>query len=162
LGLAVPKLIKSTQHLQFYAHLELKPGAFFDRETFGTDKLVVGIDKATLAHVLRQAPLSAKARDQLVELETGAVDYMPGLSSNEKKERLSRMSYPGFQGMSLAKGSIPHMGFTPKGCEDTGGHRHRTNRLCRARHRRRAALPHVFQFEPHVTIGNYRGAHSQG
>jgi hypothetical protein len=43
---------------------------------------------------------------------------MPGLSSNEKKERLSRMSYPSFQGMSLAKGSIPHMGFTPKDYED--------------------------------------------
>lgn len=56
LGVDVPKLIKSTQHLQFYAHLELEPGAFFDRETFGTDKLIVGIDKATLAHALGQAP----------------------------------------------------------------------------------------------------------
>jgi spermidine dehydrogenase len=164
LGLDVPKLIKSTQHLQFYAHLGLERGAFFDRETFGADKLIVGIDKATLAQAIGQAPLSAKAREQIVELETGAVDYLPGLSSNEKKQRLSRMSYqaflrdvahaepavikyyygmtmgewgvgtdavsaldcwafdmPGFQGMSLAKGSIPHMGYTPKGYADTGG-----------------------------------------
>ena len=28
---------------------------------------------------------------------------------------------PGFQGMKLAKGSIPRMGFTPAGYEDTGG-----------------------------------------
>ncbi len=28
---------------------------------------------------------------------------------------------PGFAGMQLAKGSIPRMGFTPKGYEDTGG-----------------------------------------
>ena len=111
-----------------------------------------------------RAPLSAKARDQIIEFETGTVDYMPGLSSDEKKQRLSRMSYqaflrdvvrvdpavlkyyyaktmdeqgvgidaqsaldcwafdlPGFQGMHLAKGSIPRMGFTPKGYADTGG-----------------------------------------
>ena len=37
-----------------------------------------------------------KAREQIVEIETGAVDYMPGLSSNEKKQRLSRMSYQAF------------------------------------------------------------------
>ena len=127
-------------------------------------RLIVGTDKATLAHALLRAPLSAKARDQILELETGSVDYMPGLSSDEKKQRLSRMSYeaflrdvakvdpsvnryyhavtmgewgvgidavsaldcwgfglPGFQGMNLAKGSIPRMGFTPAGYEDTGG-----------------------------------------
>jgi spermidine dehydrogenase len=85
LGVDVPKLIKSTQHLQFYAHLELEPGAFFDRETFGTDKLIVGIDKATLAHALGQAPLSAKTRDQIVELETGAVDTCPDFRPTRKR-----------------------------------------------------------------------------
>jgi spermidine dehydrogenase len=164
LGLDVPSLAKKTQHLQYYDHLGLKQGVFFDRETFGADRLIVTADKASLAQALVQAPLSAKARDQIVELETGSVDYMPGLSSDEKKQRLSRMSYqaflrevvradpavlkyyyartmdeqgvgidaqsaldcwafdlPGFQGMNLAKGSIPRMGFTPKGYEDTGG-----------------------------------------
>jgi spermidine dehydrogenase len=29
--------------------------------------------------------------------------------------------FPGFKGLKLAKGSIPRMGFTPKGYEDTGG-----------------------------------------
>ncbi len=164
LGIDVPSLIKKTQHLQYYDHLGLKPGVFFDRETFGTDQLIVGTDKAGLAQALTQAPLSAKARDQIIELETGTVDYLPGLSSDEKKQRLSRMSYqaflrevvhadpavlkyyyaktmdeqgvgidaqsaldcwafdlPGFQGMHLAAGSIPRMGFTPKGYEETGG-----------------------------------------
>jgi spermidine dehydrogenase len=164
LGLDVPSLVKKTQHLQYYDHLGLKPGVFFDRETFGADQLIVGTDKATLAQALVRAPLSAKARDQIIELETGTVDYLPGLSSDEKKQRLSRISYqaflrevvrtdpavlkyyyaktmdeqgvgidaqsaldcwafdlPGFQGMNLAKGSIPRMGFTPKGYEETGG-----------------------------------------
>jgi spermidine dehydrogenase len=162
--LDVPSLVKKTQHLQYYDHLGLKPGVFFDRETFGADQLIVGTDPAGLAQALVRAPLSAKARDQIIELETGTVDYLPGLSSDEKKQRLSRMSYqaflrevvrvdpavlkyyyaktmdeqgvgidaqsaldcwafdlPGFQGMHLAKGSIPRMGFTPKGYADTGG-----------------------------------------
>jgi spermidine dehydrogenase len=164
LGIDVPKLVKSTQHLKFYDQLGLQSGAFFDRETFGADQLVVGTGKAALAQALAQAPISPRAREQMMELESGAVDYMPGLSSGEKKQRLSRMSYqaflrdvvrvepavlkyyygitmgewgvgsdavsaldcwgfdfPGFAGMKLAKGSIPRMGFTPKGYEDTGG-----------------------------------------
>src|SRR3984957_10885577 len=62
LGLDVPSLVKKTQHLQYYDHLGLKPGVFFDRETFGADQLIVGTDKAGLAQALEQAPLSAKAR----------------------------------------------------------------------------------------------------
>ncbi len=96
LGIDVPSLVKKTQHLQFYDQRGLKPGIFFDRETFGTDRLIVGTDKAHLAQALAQAPLSAKARDQIIELETGTVDYLPGLSSDEKKQRLSRMSYQAF------------------------------------------------------------------
>jgi spermidine dehydrogenase len=96
LGLDVAKLIKTTQHLEYYDHLGLQAGAFFDRETFGSDKLVVGIGKRTLAQAITQAPLSEQARKQIVELETGRIDYLPGLSSDEKKQRLSRMSYEAF------------------------------------------------------------------
>jgi spermidine dehydrogenase len=164
LGLDVPALIKSTQHLEFYDRLGLKSGAFFDRETFGEDRLVVGVAGTELKQAFAQAPISAQAHAQIVQLQLGAIDYMPGLSSAEKKERLSRMSYeaylrdvvkadpavvkyfhalpmgewgvgsdavsaldcwgfdfPGFKGLGLAKGSIPRMGYTPKGYEDTGG-----------------------------------------
>jgi spermidine dehydrogenase len=96
LGVDVAKLIKSTQHLEYYDHLGLQSGAFFDRETFGSDKLVVGTGKRTLAQAITQAPLSELARKQIVELETGRIDYLPGLSSDEKKQRLSRMSYEAF------------------------------------------------------------------
>ncbi|HTV97964.1 MAG TPA: FAD/NAD(P)-binding protein [Steroidobacteraceae bacterium] len=96
LGIDVPKLAKSTQHLRFYEHLGLERAAFFDRETFGADQLVVGTDKATLARALAQAPLSARAREQIVQIETGEIDYLPGLSSDEKKQRLSRISYQAF------------------------------------------------------------------
>jgi spermidine dehydrogenase len=96
LGIDVAKLIKSTQDLKFYDRLGLKPGAFFDQETFGADKLIVGIGAATLAQALAQAPLSDRARKEILEIETGEIDYMPGLSSDEKKQRLSRISYEAF------------------------------------------------------------------
>jgi spermidine dehydrogenase len=96
LGIDVAKLVKSTQQLRFYDRLGLKSGAFFDRETFGSDKLVVGTDKATLAQAMAQAPVPERARQQIVELETAPIDYLPGITSDEKKQRLSRMSYEAF------------------------------------------------------------------
>jgi spermidine dehydrogenase len=164
LGIDVPKLIKTTQNPEFYGHLGLRSGVFFDRETFGADKLSVGLDQLPFKEFLAQAPLSAAARETIVQIQEGKIDYLPGLSSDDKKQRLSRMSYeaflrdvvhaepavlsfyhartmgewgvgtdavsaldcwgldlPGFQGMKLAKGSIPRMGFTPAGYADTGG-----------------------------------------
>jgi spermidine dehydrogenase len=96
LGIDVAKLIKSTQDLKFYDRLGLKSGAFFDQETFGADKLIVGTGTATLAQALAQAPLSDRARKEILQIETGEIDYMPGLSSDEKKQRLSRISYEAF------------------------------------------------------------------
>jgi spermidine dehydrogenase len=97
LGLDVPALIKRTQHPKFYDGLGLQAGAFFDQETFGADKLVVGIGGATpLDTLMLQAPLSPRAQKEIVQIETAAIDYLPGVSSAEKKQRLSRMSYEAF------------------------------------------------------------------
>jgi spermidine dehydrogenase len=101
LGIDVPKLVKSTQNLKFYAQRGLQAGVFFDQETFGADKLVVGFgedgtDTVPLDELLMQAPLSERARKGIVQIETAKIDYMPGVSSDEKKQRLSRMSYEAF------------------------------------------------------------------
>jgi len=45
---------------------------------------------------LARTPLSPQAQKDIARLETENVDYMPGLSSAEKKDRLSRMSYKDF------------------------------------------------------------------
>jgi len=45
---------------------------------------------------LARTPLSAAAQKGIARLETARVDYMHGLSSAEKKDRLSRMSYKDF------------------------------------------------------------------
>ena len=38
LGIDVEKLAEKTQNLEFYEHLGLQSGVFFDRETFGADR----------------------------------------------------------------------------------------------------------------------------
>jgi len=96
LGIDVEKLAKTTQNLEFYEHLGLQSGVFFDRETFGTDKLVTGFGQVPFKEFLAPAPLSASAREKIVQIQEGKVDYMPGLTSDDKKQRLSRMSYEAF------------------------------------------------------------------
>jgi spermidine dehydrogenase len=96
LGIDVAALAKSTQHLQFYQHLGLQSGVFFDRETFGADRLVVGVGKVPYPELLARAPLSPRARAQIAQIETGRIDYLPGVSSDDKKQRLSRISYQAF------------------------------------------------------------------
>ena len=85
----------------------LQSSFFFDKETFGADRLVVGAPSAgrgsrggaplaTWKEFLAKTPLSSDAQQAIARLETDHVDYMPGLSSAEKKDRLSRMSYKDF------------------------------------------------------------------
>jgi spermidine dehydrogenase len=76
---------------QFYPSLGLGPAVFFDKETFGGDRLVKG--KISSPGFLERAPLSDTTRRDIRRLETDSGDYLPGLSSDEKKARLSRISY---------------------------------------------------------------------
>ena len=80
----------------FYAAHGLARGIFFDRETFGADKLVMARKGAAWRDILAGAPLPDKARDDIVRIEEGKTDYFPGLSSAENKARLARMSYRDF------------------------------------------------------------------
>ena len=77
-----------------YRSFGLKPRIFFDKETFGTDKLVLnavhtggdesGINdeagEAGLQEFLKEAPLSAKAKGDFQRLLTEKKDYFPGLT----------------------------------------------------------------------------------
>jgi spermidine dehydrogenase len=96
LGIDVVGLRKKISHPNFYQEHGLKRGLFFDKETFGADKLVVGVGTAPAAALLADSPLSPQARADYVRLNEGLIDYFPGLSSDEKKHRLAKMSYRDF------------------------------------------------------------------
>ena len=76
---------------QLYHGLGLRRGYFFDRETFGTDKLVIGSpgDDAFAAN----APISEAARRDLKRLTTARFDPYPGASEADQRARLARVSY---------------------------------------------------------------------
>ena len=86
----------------------LQNSYFFDKETFGADRLIVGSPGAgrgrgrgggsglTWEEFLAKTPLSAAVQRDIARLETARVDYMPGLSNDQKKEKLSRISYKDF------------------------------------------------------------------
>ncbi|HEY6924702.1 MAG TPA: NAD(P)-binding protein, partial [Steroidobacteraceae bacterium] len=94
LGIDVEALAKKCAHPDFYSHRGLRDGVFFDRETFGSDKLVAG--PWSNEAVVAAYPLPARARADILRIEAGEVDFMPGLSSADKKLRLSKMSYRDF------------------------------------------------------------------
>jgi spermidine dehydrogenase len=78
----------------FDKSLGLGSGVFFDKETFGVDRLVKG--KISSPEFLDQAPLGDTARRDVRRLETEPIDYLPGLTSSEKKARLAQISYRAF------------------------------------------------------------------
>ena len=77
-----------------YKSLGLRPSMFFDKETFGSDRLVVGDAREEAFQAA--APVSDAVRRDLKRLFTERPDPMPGLSSADKKARLARMSYADF------------------------------------------------------------------
>jgi spermidine dehydrogenase len=97
-----------------YRSLGLARGAFFDQETFGADGLVAGLaageeensgnaaTSSKLEIFLARAPLSEAVRRDILRIEQSQIDYLPGLTSAEKKDRLSRISYKNFL-LNIAK-----------------------------------------------------------
>jgi len=106
LGIDVPSYSKYVNK-DLYRSFELRPRIFFDKETFGADKLLVnpkhfGFDESGLNDpakesdmqaFFKEAPFSEKARQDFERLLNEKKDYFPGLSSDEKKARLARISY---------------------------------------------------------------------
>jgi spermidine dehydrogenase len=81
---------------ELYPSLGLGPALFFDRETFGEDRLVPGSSRSPTAEFLARTPLPAEIQAQIVQLNTEMRDVWPGLDSSAKKAQLARMSYADF------------------------------------------------------------------
>src|SRR5882724_5600343 len=67
--------------------------AFFDKETFGQDRLLTGMNATPWPEFLANAPLSDVARRDIARVYTEKVDYMPGLSIEKKRAKLATISY---------------------------------------------------------------------
>jgi spermidine dehydrogenase len=96
LGIDVKALAKRIEDRDFYEDRGLKRAVFFDAATFGKDELAVGVGSLPWKTFLTNTPLSARARREIEQLESGWVDYLPGLSSADKKQRLAKISYAAF------------------------------------------------------------------
>ena len=100
LGIDVKRFYKYYDQKLFSAQ-HLTEAVFFDRETFGTDRLVpqkglhyFGVD-FTLDNVA-QIPIAEAARKDLLRLQHASVDYLPGLVPEQRKAKLIKTSYKDF------------------------------------------------------------------
>jgi spermidine dehydrogenase len=93
-----------------YGSFGRAPKIFFDKETFGTDKLVDDpypfpggetYDLAVAApdaweRFLAEAPIAEQARKDVSRLCRDKKDYLPQMSAEKKEDRLARISYSRF------------------------------------------------------------------
>jgi len=84
-----------------YKSMNLKRATFFDRETFGQDVLLPGFGSHYLGlayspETLAKIPIAEPARQDLARLQETNVDYMAGLSLEEKRRKLTKTSYKDF------------------------------------------------------------------
>jgi spermidine dehydrogenase len=81
-----------------YKGMGLKRATFFDKEAFGVDRLLPGFGTHYLGltyppEILAQIPISEAARKDLARLQESKLDYLSGLSGDDKRRKLIKTSY---------------------------------------------------------------------
>ena len=103
LGIDPPALQKKYTDNEVYAGLGF--GYFFDKETFGVERLVTNAPggfygrqgaSGKWVEFLARTPLSPEAQRDIVRIQEAKIDYMEGVPQAEKKAKLSKMSYKDF------------------------------------------------------------------
>jgi spermidine dehydrogenase len=93
LGVVPDEMEKAYARHAFYTSLGLRRAVFLDRDTFGADKLVVERDGVSWMERLAETPLTPQVREDIARIYESETDYLPGMSSDEKKARLASISY---------------------------------------------------------------------
>jgi len=103
LGIDPPALQK--KYADNHLSSRLGFGYFFAKETFGTERLVTNAPggfygrqgaSSKWTEFLARTPLSAQAQQDIIRIQEAKVDYMEGVPQEQKKSRLSKMSYKDF------------------------------------------------------------------
>jgi spermidine dehydrogenase len=74
-------------------YANLGTAAFFNKETFGEDRLLTGMNTTPWPEFLAKAPLSEAVKKDIARVYTEKKDYLPALPAEEKAVFLGKISY---------------------------------------------------------------------
>jgi spermidine dehydrogenase len=100
LGIDVQRFYKYYDQ-KLYDSMKLGESTFFNKETFGLDRLVpeAGLHYFGLTftpETATQLPIAEAAQRDIIRLQETAVDYFPGLNPEQKRSKLIKLSYKDF------------------------------------------------------------------
>lgn len=95
IGIDLDKFYDAFQQ-DLYSSRDMGFGIVFDKEKFGETKVVTGYGQKSWQDFAKEAPLTDNARADFIRVHTDEVDYMPGVSTEDKFKILRKTGYSSF------------------------------------------------------------------
>ena len=90
---------------------KLGPATYFNKKHYGKDTTVLGSYEDPTTDFLKKTPLNTQMQGEVLRLFTGKVDYLAGLSKDEKVAKLRSMTYRDYL-INVAKFSPEIIGYS--------------------------------------------------